>query len=160
MEARPLCLCGCGEAVGVNTKTVIAKGRRKGEYGRYKRGHWSKTTGIPAGIAADRNEYMRLYRLANHERAVASDRAKYKALKALIINHYSGGTNSCACCGEVGMAFLTIDHITPQRQRGNSGTRLYASLRAQGFPPGFQVLCFNCNCAKRDNGCCPHQVTH
>jgi hypothetical protein len=37
----------------------------------------------------------------------------------------------------------------------NSG--VYRSLRNQGYPPGYQVLCHNCNWAKYAYGECPHQ---
>lgn len=34
--------------------------------------------------------------------------------------------------------------------------RFYAWLRHQHYPPGFQVLCHNCNFAKSHGGC-PHE---
>lgn len=104
---------------------------------------------------------MRQWRLLNVEKCKAADREKYRRLRARVIVHYSHGTNRCACCGESDIAFLTIDHIVPVRRKGHDtrevGTGLYARLRAQGFPPGYQVLCYNCNCAKGTDGECPHQ---
>jgi hypothetical protein len=52
--------------------------------------------------------------------------------------------------------FLTIDHIEnngaehrrQQRNGQNKGHDIYAWLRKNNYPEGFQVLCYNCNCAK------------
>jgi hypothetical protein len=33
---------------------------------------------------------------------------------------------------------------------------LHRWLKNSGYPPGFQVLCFNCNFAKHRKGQCPH----
>ena len=39
-----------------------------------------------------------------------------------------------------------------------SGYMTYKWLRKNGFPPGFQVLCMNCQHGKRMcRGICPHQ---
>lgn len=69
------------------------------------------------------------------------------------------GGYRCRCCGETRREFLQIDHINndgyEHRKRiGKAG--LYAWLLAQNFPPGFQVLCSNCNFAKGHFGQCPH----
>lgn len=160
-EKAPLCLCGCGELV---TRVTHTRGdSRKGAWGRYKRGHWGKWTGVPHTLSAtDRNEYMRLYRLANLEEQQRKDKQKYQVLKRTVIAAYSNNTMQCACCGEAQLEFLTIDHIIPLKRKGamrkDAGTGLYARLRAAGFPSGFQVLCFNCNCAKRTYSTCPHQA--
>jgi hypothetical protein len=74
---------------------------------------------------------------------------------------YGGEAPACACCGEQGAAFLTLDHVNNggnahRRQKGNQG--VYHELRRAGYPAGFQVLCFNCNVARRFYGHCPHQT--
>lgn len=159
-EKAPLCLCGCGEAVSRVAHSKAGK-RRRGDWGRYKRGHWGKWSGVAHDTSAkNRNEYARLYRLANIERELERGKNQYKKLKSIVIEHYTGGKNQCVCCGESMMEFLTVDHIVPQRRRGGSmscGSGLYARLRSQGFPEGFQILCFNCNCAKRTYETCPHK---
>jgi len=63
----------------------------------------------------------------------------------------------CACCGETKRHFLTIDHINNdgaehRRKVGHT----YSWLKKNNFPPGFQVLCYNCNCSKGFYGQCPH----
>jgi hypothetical protein len=69
----------------------------------------------------------------------------------------------CTCCGETRTLFLNIDHINEdgaehRRRIGNGGNHIARWLRAHGYPPGFQVLCWNCNRGKYFNGgTCPHQ---
>ena len=66
---------------------------------------------------------------------------------------------TCACCGEPEMAFLTIDHIegSGQIHKESISTTIYNWLKRNGFPDGFQSLCWNCNLAKHIYGACPHQ---
>lgn len=76
--------------------------------------------------------------------------------------------SACACCGETGERFLAIDHTNGDgavhrrglrggRPQAGAGNAFYPWLRANGFPRGFQILCWNCNWAKRF-GSCPHEV--
>lgn len=165
-DIAPLCACGCGNQTRKYTKTNNKKNRKMGEWGKYIRGHWSKTTGIDPNLSStDRLEYMRQWRIKNIEKCLVRDREKYRIMRQQVLSHYSQGKMCCACCGERGIEFLTIDHIIPVRRKNNDvsknrntvGTGLYARLRATGFPSGYQVLCFNCNCAKRTSGECPHK---
>lgn len=77
-------------------------------------------------------------------------------------NAYGGPV--CTCCGETRLYFLTLDHVngdgaqerdTAGKRRG--GNAIYNHLRSLGFPEPerYQVLCFNCNCAKRQELVCP-----
>lgn len=72
------------------------------------------------------------------------------------------GGPKCACCGETEPRFLTIDHIDNDghihRKKHRSATNIYGWLKARKYPPGFQVLCANCNFGKALNGgTCPHK---
>lgn len=83
-------------------------------------------------------------------------------LKRKVMYHYSNGRLCCRCCGERHMEFLTIDHINNDgaEHRRKIGKTQYDVCRwiiNNNFPEGFQVLCFNCNCAKEYSGYCPHQ---
>ncbi len=77
-------------------------------------------------------------------------------LKLTVLEGYGG---RCACCGETNAVFLSLDHIQggghrDRKTRGNR--RLYRELRDTEFPTGqYQVLCHNCNMAKRDALVCP-----
>ncbi len=82
------------------------------------------------------------------------------SVKMKVIEGYGG---KCSCCGESTMEFLTIDHINndgaeDRRQNGKkSGGKLYRWLIQNNFPQeNYQLLCYNCNCAKGFFGYCPH----
>ena len=79
---------------------------------------------------------------------------RYK-LKKDVLNHYG---HKCACCGETTFEFLTLDHIDGNgaKHRKRVGN-VYSWLRKNNYPSGYQILCFNCNCAKGFYGKCPHQ---
>jgi hypothetical protein len=82
-------------------------------------------------------------------------------LKLEVISHYGG---ICQCCGESDIRVLTIDHIEGggKKHRKEVGVgNFYSSLIKNNFPPGFQVLCFNCNSGRSVNhGICPHKERH
>lgn len=72
------------------------------------------------------------------------------------------GGYRCACCGITGKVFLGLDHVNGggcrERRLGKIGVySIYSKLRKEGFPPGYQVLCMNCNFAKGQLGSCPHK---
>src|SRR5271155_2093269 len=82
------------------------------------------------------------------------DMRKGYRLEALI--HYSGDPPRCVRCGFSDVRALQFDHINgggskhheELKKLGLHG-RIYEWLRRQGYPPGFQVLCANCNQIKR-----------
>lgn len=86
------------------------------------------------------------------------------AIRDEVFSAYGG--YRCACCGEEEKKFLTIDHVNNDGAKhrkelgtliGRGGTAFQSWLRKNEFPPGFQVLCYNCNCGKaRNGGICPH----
>lgn len=83
-------------------------------------------------------------------------------IKVLAIQAYGG---QCACCGEKELEFLSIDHINGggrqhKKTIGGGSGDLYRFVRLNGFPPGFQVLCLNCNLSKHiGGGVCAHKRT-
>lgn len=105
--------------------------------------------------------YMQRYRKTN---AGKLNRANYnRKLKLEVLTHYSDGTSpACVCCNEAEEKFLAIDHIIPASQvkltSPRAGRALYRWLRMNDFPPGFRVLCHNCNFGRAINGgVCPHE---
>ena len=81
-------------------------------------------------------------------------RTKYKVMRA-----YGG---KCVCCGESTLSFLTIDHPNndgvKDRLAHGVGSTFYRWLKKGGYPEGYRVLCFNCNCGRQINGGeCPHE---
>ena len=84
-------------------------------------------------------------------------RARHEAILAY-------GGYRCACCGVTEPLFLTLDHVnnggTQHRNRlGSGSTKFYTWLKSKKYPPGFQVLCSNCNHGRyRNGGVCPHKT--
>jgi 5-methylcytosine-specific restriction endonuclease McrA len=81
--------------------------------------------------------------------------AKCRAkLRLDVLSAYGG---KCAVCGIKNPQYLTIDHIDnngAEHKRtlfgaANTSQRLYAWLRRNEYPPGFQVLCWNHNASKQ-----------
>jgi len=96
------------------------------------------------------------------------DKIRYNLLKLAYkyktkaINHYSNGTNSCSCCGEQHIEFLSINHINgggnQHRKKVNKSGWLFLKwLIDNDYPKGYNVLCHNCNQADGNFGGCPHK---
>ena len=72
-------------------------------------------------------------------------------MKNAVINVLTNGEGTCRWCGQGDQDVLTIDHIdnngaNHRRQMGiGCGKLIYRYLVKNDYPPGFQVLCFNCN---------------
>lgn len=77
------------------------------------------------------------------------------------LEHYGGYPPKCDCCGETEMQFLTIDHMDSnghkmRREHNVRGGGLGRLLKQLGYPKGYRVLCYNCNCSIGHYGFCPH----
>lgn len=87
--------------------------------------------------------------ITKHGRVYVLER--YRACWHEALAHYG---DCCAHCGERRHEFLNIDHIHGggKRQRdteSHSGGRGFAYwLKRQGWPDGYQILCWNCNWRK------------
>ena len=103
----------------------------------------------------------RQWREGNPEKHRAMCSSSREKLKLQIMQVY--GRGHCACCGESQIEFLTIDHVNndgANRRRALFGKSFYQWLKRNGFPANLdlQVLCYNCNCAKKATGKCPHEI--
>ncbi len=108
-------------------------------------------------ISEKQKEYAKAWREKNREKYRAQHREYKRKIRQEAITYYGG---DCACCGETRYEFLCIDHIHGRGglHRKTVGERALARwLKAQGYPEGFQVLCYNCNNAKHNYGQCPHR---
>lgn len=82
-------------------------------------------------------------------------------LKAEILARYG---DTCECCGEDNPDFLVLDHIhnNGSQERAligdKGGYTFYLWLRKNGFPPGYQTLCFLCNARKPRSLDCSHPL--
>jgi hypothetical protein len=69
--------------------------------------------------------------------------------------------SKCACCGELRFYFLTLDHVNnngaqERKLLGGQQQVLSRLWKDQQLSTEYQILCYNCNCAKGMYGSCPH----
>jgi transcription elongation factor Elf1 len=74
-----------------------------------------------------------------------------RGLRIKALTQYGGVR--CAKCGEDFFEVLVLDHINgggtrERRETGRSGKSFLYELQRRNWPPGFQVLCHNCNMEK------------
>jgi len=84
-------------------------------------------------------------------------KSKYRAkLKLGSLTHYGKGACACVICGEARIDCLSIDHINDdgakhrrelKKQKGGSWV-IYAWLKRNNYPEGYQTLCMNCQTIK------------
>lgn len=102
-------------------------------------------------------------KLCDHCRSlrIKSARARRLRLKLEVFKAYGGP--HCACCGQSILGFLTLDHINNDgaaHRKKVPGTELYEWVKDNNFPPGFRVLCYDCNIgrSKTEGNICPHKM--
>jgi hypothetical protein len=105
--------------------------------------------------------WRRKFYLKNHEKMKEISREHRRRVNMEAYKVYGGAF--CACCGETIIGFLTIDHINgvtrEERKIQTKGRNVCQWLKNKGYPPGYQVLCFNCNLGRAKNkGVCPHKM--
>jgi hypothetical protein len=71
--------------------------------------------------------------------------------KLKVFQAYCGGEIKCKNCGNADLRVLSLDHINGGGGKHAKETKnnIYGDLIKRNFPEGFQVLCMNCNWAKR-----------
>jgi len=104
-------------------------------------------------VEKSRESYKRHY-YRNLEKERAGGREKRRSLRLEVLTAYG---NACACCGETTYEFLAIDHINGDGSRERKiSPNTYSLIKRNGFPPGYRVLCHNCNQSLGSYGFCPH----
>lgn len=105
------------------------------------------------------------YRTAHREAGEPTySQRNYRRLRLEVMSHYMppGSVKpSCACCGESIFEFLSLDHINGggmkhRKEIAKVGSVFYRWIKNHGFPPGYRILCHNCNQAIGNWGYCPH----
>ena len=106
-------------------------------------------------------EYSKKYYQLNKQQIRERTKQRNRRIKMECLIAYGGNPPKCVCCGEAILEFLTIDHVNEDgnkmRMVHGTGNSFHGWLIKNNFPKGFQILCFNCNCAKGFFGYCPHQ---
>lgn len=82
---------------------------------------------------------------------------RVRDLRTEVFNAYG---HYCNCCGIDQYEFLTIDHVhnngAEERREIGNNMKIVRKIIEDGFPSGYQVLCWNCNAAKQYHNGCPH----
>lgn len=100
------------------------------------------------------------YVLSNKEKVAESQRNTRNKCRMQALEAYGGP--SCSCCGCTDVKALCIDHTDGggnAHRRGINrlgGYAFHVWLKQSGYPPGYRVLCINCNDAMALFGYCPH----
>ena len=118
---------------------------------------------MPCADLEKRREHYRLYRKRNPAQHLLLNKRYTDKLKVKVFTHYCGGTPGCMCpgCHTTFIHFLQMDHIDGKgfQHKVNgakvTGKALWLWLIRSNYPEGFQVLCSNCNHAKRNKAKCP-----
>lgn len=101
------------------------------------------------------NAYAREHYKNNKQKKAEYQRGIYRKTKEKFLEMYGG---KCACCEEQIFDFLTIEHKQGQRRiTKETGTRAYRKALLEYRPDLYEILCWNCNCAKGQLGYCPHK---
>lgn len=104
---------------------------------------------------------LKAYYEKNKAKIQAQGKVQRDERRLKVLTHYSKGVPSCSCCGEMELAFLSMDHIDgggSKHLRKERISDLIKWLAKHNMPIGFQVLCMNCNMGKYKCGVCPHKA--
>lgn len=83
-----------------------------------------------------------------------SNSIRYLNKRSAFLEMYGG---KCVCCGESIAEFLTIEHKLGQKgKKRESAYKAYSNATEDYNPDIYEILCYNCNCAKGKLGYCPH----
>lgn len=109
---------------------------------------------------SDEQKRTRVTKALERPTKPAENASERQRLKLEVLMAYGG---HCVCCRTSYLPHLTLDHVEgggSAERRERKGTNLYRIARREGYPPRFQVLCWNCNWAKHTQGECGCQGTH
>ncbi len=149
---------GCGRDLPLSEYYPKGSGitaRCKACIKKYNREHYLVMKDNPEFIE-HRRLYSQKWHQRNRDRINARVAANHRKQRERCLEAYGG---VCSCCGEARYEFLAIDHINGGggKHRREIGNKITRWLIANDFPPGFRVLCHNCNQAIGHYGYCPHQ---
>lgn len=111
-----------------------------------------------AGYSREKNTAQsRVWRSKNRLLSNLVKKNSRDRLRAECIDKYGG---KCTCCDNADNRCLAIDHINgggcAHRRSIGGGTAFLNWLKRSGYPPGYRILCHNCNSSLGLYGYCPH----
>jgi len=144
----------------INQRNRISRTKHRDKINKQKRVHYEKYKGritkerreryaVDEGYREARKQDRKNYERKNKSKVLRQKREKHQEIRERVMIHYSRGTPKCNECGYTGMPFLAIHHIYGRKQmRTDWGPgKLLRHLDKQ-HPPGYQILCHNCNLIK------------
>lgn len=91
------------------------------------------------------------------EKRVSSRKSRARLRYEVLSEYCLGLPPQCECCAEDKLEFLALDHTNGGGNKHKKEVRhVYRWIKKNGFPPGFRVLCHNCNQSLGAYGYCPH----
>ena len=106
---------------------------------------------------AEKKGYYATERERYREKHLVSCKRLYYKKRKQVIEHYCPDGGKCVKCGFNDIRALSVDHINgggSKHRKELNGVSIYKWLVDNDFPPGFQILCMNCQFIKRyeENG--------
>jgi len=108
-----------------------------------------------------KNNVEQIRKNGNSEAAIKCRERYRHRFRKNVLNKYG---NKCACCGETESKFMSIDHVYGRKNKkykkepkSHNLLYLYLSKKNKRLSE-YQLLCYNCNCAKGFYGVCPHKL--
>lgn len=109
------------------------------------------------------NEKSKKYYREHKEEKLKWEEEYRTKKKTLVMSYYTKGTMKCQCpkCDIKGINFLTIEHINGggsmhRKTIKRRGRSFYNWIVKNNYPKEYTVLCWNCNCSKKNGGICAH----
>lgn len=121
-------------------KEEIRKKRRE-----YHNTHKQEEAAQTRAYRESHKNELKLYRSLYHQ-------AYNPLLKLEAVTHYGNGKPVCVKCGYDDIRALSIDHVNgggAQHRRKLHNYNMYAWLKRNNYPDGFQTLCRNCQAIKQ-----------
>jgi hypothetical protein len=142
---------GHGQMHCLNCRPIVQREYAREQNKAYYRRNPRKVMESIKRTRAKRPDYYR-------EQSRRNQAKRRERIRQEVLSYYSAGTLKCACCRETEIDFLTVDHMYGKgtEHRREAGSYVYQWLYHTGFPPGFQILCANCNMSKGKHGACVH----
>ena len=104
--------------------------------------------------------YHRAHYAEHRDQRLAVTKGQQEAVKQEAFRQL-GDVCACPGCGVSEPLFLSLDHIhgQPQRKKRGGYQALLDAKRSGWDKSRFQIMCMNCNFAKKDRGYCPVHAT-
>ena len=102
-------------------------------------------------LAVRRRSYYLAHRTEHYIRNRQWAKAHKGKVKLEVLTYYGNGRLACVQCGFKDIRALSIDHMNGggSAHRRRVGNYMYAWLKRNNFPEGYQTLCMNCQWIKR-----------